>query len=211
MTDSGYGQATPNDAQDEMSAIAFLVRQILAKVSTTKLVQVKAVHGGGVDVAGTVDVLPLVQQVDGNGYGTPHGTVYGLPWSRAQGGKNAVICDPQVDDVGYVVAADRDISIVKSQAPGASTTKGYLPGTRRRFDVSDGIYVGGCLNVAPNQYLIFTSTGVRLVDANGNSVTMGPTGMTLADVNANQIVMAAGFVNIITPVLQVNGVPVVVP
>jgi hypothetical protein len=152
-----------------------------------------------------VDVLPLVSQVDGNGNATPHGTVTGLPWSRVQGGKNAIICDPQVGDIGYVVACDRDISgVVRS---GKQST----PGSSREFDVADGIYAGGCLNVAPNQYLVFTTSGVRLVDSFGNSIAMTATGMTLADCNANQIVMEAGFVNIITPVLKVNGVPVTVP
>lgn len=211
MTDGGYGLATPGDISSDIAAAVFIARQIVNKISVAKLVQVKAVTGGGVNPAGTVDVLPLVQQIDGNGYGTPHGVVPGLPWIRVQGGKNAVICDPQVGDVGLVVFADADISVLKAQTPGFSSAKGFVPSTRRRFDMADGVYVGGCLEVAPEQYLIFTATGVRLVDKNGNSVSMGPTGMTLADNNANQIIMAAGFVNIVTPVLQVNGTPVVVP
>ncbi len=208
---SGNAVTTPNESQADMSVTAAICRRLMAKMHTSKLVLVQAVHGGGVAESGTVDVLPLVQQIDGNGNGTPHGTVYGLPWSRVQGGKNAIICDPAVGDVGYVVAQDRDISKVKAQGAGLSTEEGYVPNTRRKFHISDGIYAGGCLCVTPEQYLIFTSTGVRLVDMSGNSVSMGPLGMTLADVNANQIVMAAGFVNIITPVLQVNGVPVIVP
>jgi hypothetical protein len=202
---SGYGQQTPNDSNDELSTAAAICRAMIAEMSTMYLVQVSAVHGGGLAPAGTVDVTPLVSQIDGNGYPTPHGIVPGIPWSRVQGGTNAIICDPVVGDIGYVVTSDRDISVVKNTKAAAH------PGTRRRNDIADGVYAGGCLNVAPNQYLIFTATGVRLVDLNGNSVTMGATGMTLADNNANQIVMAAGFVNIITPVLQVNSVPVIVP
>lgn len=201
----GYGHEIPNDSSDLPNAIQFVCQQLIARISTTKLVQVKAVTGGGLAAGGTVDVLPLVSQIDGNGYGTPHGVVPGLPWSRVQGGKNAIICDPQVGDLGYVVASDRDISKVKASGAAA------LPGSRRRFDIADGIYAGGCLNVAPNQYLIFTTDGIRLVDLNGNSISMGPTGMTYADVNGNQFIMAAGFVNIVTPVFQVNGVPITVP
>ncbi len=152
-----------------------------------KLVQVRAVHSNGeVAEAGTVDVLPLVNQVDGNGNPTSHGTVYGIPWSRSQGGKNAVICDPAVDDVGYVVASDRDITNIKK------TRKRANPGSARRFDLSDGVYAGGALNVAPEQYLVFTATGVRLVDKSGNSVVMSPDGMTLTDSNGNVVSMAAG-------------------
>lgn len=200
-----YGHHDPNDGNSELSAVAAIVRGMMAEMSTSKLVKVTAVNGGGLNGAGTVDVLPLVQQIDGNGYGTSHGTVPGLPWSRLQGGANAVICDPVVGDIGYVVAMDRDTSKVRA------TKAEALPGTFRQFDVADGVYAGGCLAATPDQYLIFTETGVRLVDKNGNSVSMDQTGMTLADLNGNQIIMGAGFVNVVTPVFQVNGVPVTVP
>lgn len=204
--DFGYGQLDPNDTATEMSAVAFIVRQMMAQMSTIKLVQVKSVNSNGPTAkAGTVDVLPLVNQVDGNNNSTVHGTVYGLPWARVQGGKNAVICDPIVDDIGYVVISDRDISNVKS------SSKQSNPGSFRRFDIADGIYVGGCLNVAPDQYLIFTTTGVRLVDKNGNSITMASTGIILADQFGNQIQMKNGAVNIVTASFQVNGTPVTVP
>lgn len=219
---SGYGQATPDDSSDEFTVAAFIVRQMMAEMSTMKLVQVNAVTGGGVAPAGTVTVTPLVSQIDGNGYGTAHQKLPPIPWSRVQGGKNAIICDPQVGDIGYVVAADRDISVVKS------TLAAALPGSRRQFDIADGVYAGGCLNVAPNQYLIFTTAGVRLVDANGNSlafaaggfsmqdqngnsIVSSSTGMTQTFAGGNKIIMAAGFVNIVAPQLQVNGIPVVVP
>lgn len=208
---SGYGHFLPVDSQDAMAVTAAIVRSMLAQLDTMKLVQVQAVHGGGVAESGTVDVLPLVQQIDGNGYGTPHNTVYGLPWSRVQGGTNAIICDPAIGDVGYVVVSDRDISSVKAQGAGLSTTKGYVPNIRRTFDIADGVYAGGCICVTPDQYLIFTATGIRIVDKNGNSVAMGPTGMTLADLNGNQIIMTTGFVNVVTTSFQVNGVPMNVP
>lgn len=184
----GYGQQTPYDTTDPLAEITFIVRQMISQLSTMKLVQVKAVHGGGLAPAGTVDVLPLVQQIDGNGNAQPHGIVPGLPWSRMQGGSNAIICDPVVGDIGYVIAADRDISSVKANL------KQSTPGSLRRFDIADGIYVGGCLNPKPTQYIQFTVTGI-----------------VISDMNGNQIIMQAGSVNIITGVLQVNGVPVTVP
>ena len=55
--ESGYGQATPNDSQGEMAAISFIIRQRMALMSTMKPVQVQAVKGGGVDGAGSVDVV----------------------------------------------------------------------------------------------------------------------------------------------------------
>jgi len=194
--ESGYGQATPNDSQGEMAAISFIIRQRMALMSTMKPVQVQAVKGGGVDGAGTVDVLPLTQQIDGNGFGTPHGTVYGIPWSRTQGGKNAVICDPQKGDIGFVVAADRDMSALKSQAPGAATTTGYLPATRRQFNLADGIYIGGFLNVAPDQYLHFRDDGIDLIDRFGNSIKTRTEGLTFTDKTGNVIATSASGITL---------------
>lgn len=187
-SDFGYGQMTPYDTAHPDNAFAFAVRSMIAKLDTMKLVQVTAVTGGGVAPAGTVTVLLLVNQLDGNGNATSQGTVAGIPWSRVQGGKSAVICDPQVGDVGYVSCSDRDISNVKTilgRSPPGSVSGGVNPGSARVCDVSNGIYCGGCLNVAPNQYLIFTSTGVRLVDSFGNSVTMSDVGINLTDFSGN--------------------------
>lgn len=161
----GYGQQDPNDSASDFNVITFIVRQMMARMSTMKLVRVTAVHSNGaVAAAGTVDVMPLVNQIDGSGNATPQGQVYGLPWYRLQGGANAVICDPQVGDIGYVVCSDRDISSVKANRAQSN------PGSFRKFDVADGIYVGGCLSAAPDQYLIFTSSGIKIADKNGNVI-----------------------------------------
>jgi hypothetical protein len=169
----GYGQMEPGDAGSEFNVICFVVRQMMARLSTMKLVQVKAVHGGGgaIAAAGTVDVLPLVNQIDGNNNATPHGTVYGIPWFRLQGGGNAVVCDPEVDDVGFVLCSDRDISNVKA------TRKQANPGSRRKFDLADGVYVGSVLPQAPTQWVRFTSDGVEIGDAHGNVISMRSDGI----------------------------------
>lgn len=167
--DFGYGQQDPNDTTNDFNATAFLVRQMISRLDTMKLVKVLAVTpgegDGDVKKAGTVDVQPLVSQIDGNGNATPHGTVYGIPWTRAQGGKNAVIVDPEVGDIGYVVISDRDISSVKE-----SQQVGPAP-TRRQYNLADGVYAGGALNVAPEQYLIFTEKGFRIVSKDGGQIT----------------------------------------
>lgn len=202
----GYGQQSPYDSNDEFNRMAFIIRQMMARMSTMKLVRVEAVHSNGaVAAAGTVDVLPLVNQIDGNNNATPHGTVYGVPWWRLQGGANAIICDPAVGDIGYVVVSDRDISAVKSSKDQAN------PGSARKFNLADGVYVGGILNDAPDQYVAFGANGVSVVDRNGNTIVTTATGMTLTDVNGNEIQMRAGFVNIVTLVFKVNGIPVTIP
>jgi hypothetical protein len=171
----GSGQQGPNDSSSEFNKICFVIRQMIAQLDTMKLVQVQAVHGGGgtIAAAGTVDVLPLVNQIDGSGVSTPLGKVYGIPWWRLQGGNGAVICDPAVDDIGYVVCADRDISNVKA------TQQQSNPGSFRKFNIADGIYTGGCLNGAPTQYVVFTAQGIKIVDLNGNMISMTSSGFTV--------------------------------
>ena len=65
----GYsGQLGVNSAGSQFSVIAFIVEQLLGDVRTIVPVRVVAVIGGGVGtVPPKVDVLPLVQQIDGNG------------------------------------------------------------------------------------------------------------------------------------------------
>lgn len=173
----GYGQETPWDDSSDFNVIAFIVKQMIARMETMRPVKVVAVHSNGVAAApGTVDVLPLVNQVDGNSNPTEHGVVNGIPWFRLQSGSSAVICDPQVDDVGFVIVSNKDISLVKS-SNGAQSN----PGSFRTFNLADGIYVGGlAFAVAPNCYVLFKSDGhLKIVDASGNVLETSASGFAL--------------------------------
>jgi len=130
---------------------------VLGELATATVVQVVAVtNAGGVEPVGSVDVLPLVRQVTPDGDGVPHGTVFGLPYMRMQGGANAVILDPQVGDIGIAVFASRDISSVKA------TKAEALPGSARTFDYADGLYIGGVLNGVPTQFVQFAAAGITI-------------------------------------------------
>lgn len=188
---TGAGQADPFDANSDFSVISFIVRQMVAGLDTMKLVKVvKVTEGGGaVAAAGTVDVQLLVNQIDGSGNATPNGVVYGIPWYRLQGGKNAIILDPKVDDVGYVDVSDRDISNVKAKRGQAN------PGSFRKYNVSDGVYVGGVLNDTPEQWIRFTDDTIEVGDKTGNVVKLSsagieltPSGVLPVKVNGNLIV-----------------------
>lgn len=132
--------------------------QLSAKINTMTVVKVQAVtNSGGVSAVGFVDVLPLVNQLDGKGKAVPHKTVYHLPYFRLQGGADAIILDPKVGDIGMAGFCNRDISSVKS------AKKQSNPGSYRRFDMSDGLYFGGFLNGTPEQYIAFTEDGIKVV------------------------------------------------
>lgn len=162
----GYGQQDPSDSVGDFNPVVFTIQQQLAKMSTFKVVQVKAVDTD----AKTVDVQIMVNQLDGVGRSQPHGIVLGIPYWQWQFGKNMIAADPVVDDIGVMACADRDISAVKSAKAIAN------PGSFRKYDVADGVYFGGILNGVPDQWIKFTDTGLELHDKNSNSLISSATG-----------------------------------
>lgn len=177
-TGAGFaGQMGLWGATSDFNKTTFLVKQLLSLMRTASLVQVvKCTNAGGVSPVGLVDVLPLVNMTDGLGNSTKHGTVYGLTYCRVQGGLNAIICDPMPGDIGVAVFADRDISAVKKAKKQAN------PGSRRKNDLADGMYLFGVLNAAPEQYLRFHPDGMELVDKHGNKIEMTEAGIKINDV-----------------------------
>ncbi|MBF0858149.1 baseplate assembly protein [Gluconobacter sp. LMG 31484] len=157
----------------DSSAIDAAVRRNLSDLGTNVLVQVSAVHAGN-GIVGTVDVTPMVHQQTSDGTAVPHGTIYGVPYLRIQGGTCAVIVDPVAGDIGYIIISGRDQSnVVATRAPA-------LPGSFRQHSMADCVYVGGFLNEAPAHYVQITTDGVRIVTT--GKVTVQASEM---DVNCN--------------------------
>lgn len=161
-------QQTPADVASEYAAFQFKVLQLIGQIDTLTLVKViDCTNNGGLSPVGTVTVQPLINQIAGDGTPVPHGQLYKLPYSRLQGGTNAVILDPQPNDLGIVGFCSRDISAVKS-ADGVAQIKagsvvGLNPSSFRTFSMSDGIYFGGLLNGVPVQYVMFATAGITVV------------------------------------------------
>lgn len=154
------GTQQPESGGSEYNALRFLFDQSMSETATATVVKVMAVtNSGGISPVGFVDVQPTVNQVDGYGEPVPHGTIHNLPYMRMQGGANAIILDPQVGDLGIAVFAREDISSVKATKAVAN------PGSSRRFDMADGMYIGGLLNGTPTQYVAFTAAGIVIHSA----------------------------------------------
>ena len=178
MSDTSYpGYQDPFSTAGEHNSLDFIIGQLLGALATATLVKVIAVYNEGTGPTGTVDVQPLVNQIDGAGNNaTPHGTVYGIPYFRTQGGQNGFVCDPQVGDKGMCAFASRDISKVVSTGAQAN------PGSFRRFDMADGLYFGGFIGgglanyvwIDPSGNIHIVSTGVVSINATGNAtITAG--------------------------------------
>ncbi|HDL6968274.1 TPA: oxidoreductase [Yersinia enterocolitica] len=159
MANDGFvGQVSPTSNSSPTDAMNFFMKQFLVGVRTAALVVVKGVtNDGGVSPVGYVDIQPLVTQLDGSGNVVSHGTIYDVPYLRVQGGANAMIIDPEIGDMGIAIISDRDISAVKAAKAESP------PGSTRRFNLSDSMYMGGLLNGSPSQYLRYYSGGIELV------------------------------------------------
>lgn len=179
MTDvadqSFVGQAEDNSGTGQYNLLSFVFSTLAGRMATATLVQVKAVHPGDELKQGTVDVQLLVNQIDALGNSTPHGVVYGLPYARVQAGACALIIDPAVDDIGVAVFASRDITAVKANLAQSN------PGSFRRFDYADGIYLFSALGAtAPTDYVqLPASGGLNFADRLGNSIVADADGVTI--------------------------------
>lgn len=189
-----FGYQEPTDSTSEYSRHSFAVDQTLGRVRTIMLVKVVGVSvtSNAVTVTGTVDVQPLVNMVDGVGQNsTQHATVYGLPFLRNASGRGDVVLNPTVGDIGVALICDRDISNVKTGKALAN------PASGRRFDLSDGIYLGSTLTTDTHQSINFRSDGIRITDVNGNFVFMTPSGFSLQDKFNNTIEMYSDGISLV--------------
>lgn len=159
------GAAKPQDFYGEYNRLHFVIEQALNKMQTSTIVKVvSCTNNGGVSAVGFVDVIPQVKQIDANFKTYSHGIIHNIPYLRLQGGSNAIIIDPEPGDLGICVFANKDISNVKS------TKNESAPGSYRRFNFSDGMYLGGLLNTVPANYIQFSNNTVTINTQNGVTI-----------------------------------------
>lgn len=172
--DTYLGRAIPSDFANIYSALDFMISQRLAQISTGTYCKVVrgAYDADGNDIEpgtpgpiGFVDVQPLVNQLDPSDQSTPHGTVYGVSYYRNQTANGAFINDPAVNDIGKLVASDRDLSVVK--ATGAQGN----PGSRRKFAKEDGTFFPCVIAGTPTQWIAFCKNNINIVSSSTLDIT----------------------------------------
>lgn len=172
---SALSNQDPNAAASDYNLWQTYFNAAISQVQTISLVRVNAcTNSGGIVPAGTVDVTVLVNIMSADRTAIPHGTIYGLPYGRLQGGDTAIILDPKVGDIGIAMFCSRDSSVVKATKAQAN------PGSYRMFDWADGVYIGGFLNGVPTRYIQFDNAGnlnvvtpAGLVNINGTTIDSG--------------------------------------
>lgn len=172
------GNQTPGwlgvrDANTPFSLHQFQIAMRIARVRTATPVIVKAVASAGAADQWTVDVQPLVNQVDGEGNPQAHGTITKVPAANMGGANGSVSVKPSVGDLGFVICADRDMSsVVKTKAVAN-------PGSRRMHALADAVYYGGfgALNTSAHQVLI-DDTGITINSTKAVKIN-APNGTTI--------------------------------
>lgn len=185
LQNSHFGNVPRDFTAMPDDGLKFIVENLIGRIQTVTLVQVKAVQAAGVNPVGAVDVQPMIAQLDGNGNAFAHGIIHNIPYFRLQGGANAVIIDPKVGDIGMCGFCSRDISSVKANKTPSN------PQSLRRFDYADGLYFGGFLNGTPQQYIHFKEIGIEVV-ASGEILLKGSKVKIDAPVETTSTVSAKG-------------------
>ena len=134
------------------NALDFFTDQKLKSIFTCDVVKVINVDEK------TVDVQPLVYQVNGDNEIMKQEPIYGVPYCRQQAGMNGIILKPQVGDLGVVVYARRDISSV------ISSGGENVPDTRRFLSENDAIYLCSIASIMsqPTRFIEFTESGISI-------------------------------------------------
>ena len=151
----------------------YIINNLIANIHTMMPVKILSVTVPADELApiGRCEVLPLVQQIDGSNNVYPMGKIINVPYLRVQGGKNAIVIDPQVGDVGLCGFCERDISIVKR------TGELSAPDTRRKYDINSAVYMFTMMSGTPTQYIHFKSSGIDI--------------KTTGDLNINGLIIKA--------------------
>jgi hypothetical protein len=179
-----YGSILPEDSATNYAQADAHIRYLLSRARTCIPVKViSCSNSGDLSPVGTVSVQPAVNMLDTAGNATPHAIINNVPYTRIQGGTNAVIIDPVAGDFGYCVICDRDIATFKTNKAISN------PGSWRKFDFADAVYIGGILNVVPVQRVRFSSDGIDITDKNNTTVQMNSSGVNITDLSGNHIYM----------------------
>lgn len=185
-SDGYYGFQQLDTANNDFNAQAFMITQMLSKVRSCTLAQVVGVEEvEGLNPVGFVDVQCMVNQVSGAAVAVAHGPVYHVPYIRIQGGANAFVVDPEVGDIGLLCIADSDISSVKASRAIAN------PGSQRKFDLADSIFIGGWSSKTPVRYVQITDDGITI--QGDQQVTINATNVA---VNASSASVTASTISL---------------
>jgi hypothetical protein len=141
MSVQGIGSQNANTALSFINELDFFVDGKILEINTIKICQVTKVNGD------TVNVKPLVLNLDGDKKPIEATELKELPFIRQQGGTSGFVIEYNVGDIVLVGFCDRDPQgVIRSKKETAPAT--YCP-----FPLSGGIVLGAVLFAAAQVYL----------------------------------------------------------
>ncbi|WZX01607.1 baseplate spike [Acinetobacter phage VB_AB_Acb75] len=144
------------------------VLSILSNVlNTGEVVEITEVYSNDNGPVGFVSVKPILYRIGADNNNLELGEIHNVPYYRIQGGKNAVICDPQVGDIGFCVFATRDTSLLKR------TRSRVGPNSKRICDQSDAFLTMTWSKEEAEQYIWFKGDEIH-IKANSKIVLDAP-------------------------------------
>lgn len=129
-----FGSQNLSTNLTEFNTLDFYIDGKLLRINTIKICKITAVNDDG-----TVNVLPMVNRLNGKKEPLPTVELKGFPILRQQGGNSGFIIEYQVGDIVLVGFCDRDPqAVIRSKKEAAPST--FTP-----FPLSGGIVLGAVL------------------------------------------------------------------
>ena len=183
MSEAKKGYLEENTNSNEFNKISFIIRQsILGTVDTCFIGLVQTVNTDK-----TVDVLPLVNGVDGNGNAIERTVVFNLPYLKYQGGECSVDIIPVVGDIGLVcITKDDSSSALENKQPS-------IPPSEKKYNKSNGFYIASIASTC--------KTAKHSLTIRDEGITISTTGninvsCTEASISASKVTIDSSDVNL---------------
>ena len=186
---SNKTSAEPIDFVDEYSSLVYLINTIINnRINTAELVRVIANNGDG-----TVDVMPIISDVDNDGNAVVETPVFNVKFFEWQYGINAIKAEPAIGDVGLVVVCTKDTQNAYSG----------VVGSLGRFELGSGIYIGGIkgLNQVATQTIVMDENGITITTPK-SLVVNATEDVTVNAVNV--IVNASAKASVVSPAVNLG-------
>lgn len=146
----GKLNSNPTDYVDEYNGLIYIINAVISdRVRGAEIVKVIANNGDG-----TIDVLPIVKNVDAEENAIEETPIFNVKYMEWQYGINAFQAEPAIGDIGLLVVCTKDTKNVKSGIVGDLGT----------FELESGIYFGGIkgLNVPATQFIKMDESGITI-------------------------------------------------
>jgi len=186
------------DFSNEANMLHYLIKSVIRNTVCTAIpvVVTEIDRKGENGAAGYLTALPLIMRRSAKGETIPNTVIPRLPYFRYQHGTAAFICDPKVGDVGLAIFAQADSSNVN----GDNYEK--PPASFRKFDMSDGFYLGGFWGKTPETFIKIEDTGAIDIKAPESLNIESPEITIDCD---NLTITAKEKISLTAPEIELNG------